>query len=91
MKITEEYKNFGDYGYVDLLSYDGLSNEEILVFYTNIYNGMCEWSREALINWLCWNDRNGEYTDEDSEHNGWEPLSKESALEIIHRQLVESI
>ena len=24
------------------------------------------WSRERLIDWLAWNDRNGVYTDEDS-------------------------
>lgn len=32
-------------------------------------------SREDLIAWLCSNDRNGCYTDEDNRAEGWPPLT----------------
>lgn len=41
------------------------------------------WSRAELIEWLCWNDRNGVYTDEDSLREFGNILSKEKAIEII--------
>lgn len=48
------------------------------------------WSREALIEWLCWNDRNGVYRDEDSLREFGNTVSKVEAIEIITRQIVEA-
>ncbi len=48
------------------------------------------WSRLALIDWLCWNDRNGVYKDEDSLREFGNTVSKEEAIEIISRQIVEA-
>lgn len=47
-------------------------------------------SRESLIEWLCWNDRNGVYSDKDSEAEGLEPLNKDEALQIAIKQLKEA-
>jgi hypothetical protein len=49
-----------------------------------------EWSREDLIEWLCWNDRNGVYRDEESLHEFGNKVSKEEAIEIINRQISEA-
>ena len=49
-----------------------------------------EWSREDLIEWLCWNDRNGVYRDEESLHEFGNIVSKEEAIEIINRQILEA-
>ena len=43
--------------------------------------------REQVIEWLCWNDRIGAYTDEDSEHYGLEPLDFETAAELMRSQV----
>jgi hypothetical protein len=48
------------------------------------------WSREDLIEWLSWNDRNGVYKDEDSLREFDNILGKEEAIEIITRQITES-
>ena len=48
------------------------------------------WSREDLIEWLCWNDRNGVYKDEDSLREFDNILGKEEAIEIIIRQITEA-
>ena len=48
------------------------------------------WSREDLIEWLSWNDRNGVYKDEDSLREFDNILSKEEAIEIITRQITEA-
>lgn len=47
------------------------------------------WSRVELIDWLCWNDRNGVYSDEDSLREFGEILSKKRAIEIITDQITE--
>ena len=47
------------------------------------------WSREELIDWLSWNDRNGIYNDEDSLLEMGNILAKEEAIEIMIRQIVE--
>ncbi len=43
-------------------------------------------TRASLIDWLRWNDRNGEYTDADARANGWRPLSKSEAWALIAEQ-----
>jgi hypothetical protein len=48
-------------------------------------------NREQLIAWLSWNDRNGIYTDEDSEREGFEPITFEEAKEIAIRQKTENL
>lgn len=48
------------------------------------------WSRTDLIEWLCWNDRNGVYRDEESLKEFENVLSKEEAIEIITRQITEA-
>lgn len=47
-------------------------------------------SRLDLIEWLCWNDRNGVYKDEDSLREFDNILSKEEAIEIITRQITQA-
>ncbi|SDH68149.1 hypothetical protein [Myroides phaeus] len=47
------------------------------------------WSRNELIEWLCWNDPNGVYTDKDSLAEIGHVLSKEEGIEIIIRQIKE--
>ena len=48
------------------------------------------WSRLELLDWLCWNDRNGVYSDEDSLREFGNKLTKERAIEIIVGQITES-
>lgn len=48
------------------------------------------WSRLDLIDWLCWNDRNGVYRDEDSIRELGNIVSKDEAVEIIVRQITEA-
>lgn len=45
------------------------------------------WSRNEMIDWLCWNDRNGVYTDEDSLAEIGHVLSREEGIEIITCQI----
>ena len=47
-------------------------------------------TREQLIEWLVWNDGNGVYTDEDSEAEGYPPLTLEKARESMQRVLDEN-
>ena len=46
-------------------------------------------SRLDLIEWLCWNDRNGVYRDDDSLREFGNTVSKEEAIEIISRQITQ--
>jgi hypothetical protein len=46
-------------------------------------------SRLNLIDWLCWNDRNGVYDDEQSLKEFGNVISKEEAIEIIIKQIKE--
>ena len=54
-----------------------------------LYGKLNSWSRLELIDWLCWNDRNGVYTDEDSLREFGNVLTKEQAIEIITEQINE--
>ena len=60
---------------------------ENLKFSTAKFSEIAEWSREEIISWLQWNDRHGEYSDEEAVLYGWDPLSKEEALDIVRNQL----
>ena len=44
-------------------------------------------TREEIINWLCWNDPNGCYSDEDSRAEGYPLLSLEQAKQIMTEQI----
>ena len=48
------------------------------------------WSRIDLIEWLCWNDRNGVYKDEESLCEFGNTVSKDEAIEIITRQIIQA-
>ena len=48
------------------------------------------WHRLELIEWLCWNDRNGVYRDDQSLQEFDNILVKEEAIEIITRQITEA-
>lgn len=52
-------------------------------------NKLNSWSRLELIDWLCWNDRNGVYTDEDSLREFGDILTKERAIKIITEMILE--
>lgn len=78
LSITEEEKFRHPFYKIMNLSGDKLQSE--LQF----------WSREKLIDWLSWNDRNGVYRDEDSMREFNNIISKEEAIEIITRQISES-
>lgn len=56
----------------------------------NLLLELNSWSREDLIEWLSWNDRNGVYKDEDSLREFDNILGKEEAIEIITRQITEA-
>jgi hypothetical protein len=48
------------------------------------------WSRLDLIDWLCWNDRNGVYKDKESLQEFGNKVTKKEAIEIITRQITEA-
>lgn len=41
------------------------------------------WTRQDMIDWLCWNDRNGIWTDEDMRREDMDPMSEEEAVDQI--------
>lgn len=43
--------------------------------------------RQSVITWLCWNDPNGIYADEDTQAEQQKPLTLAESLEICLRQL----
>lgn len=45
-------------------------------------------SRETIIKWLQWNDRNGIYTDEQSLKEFGNILSREEGIEIMTRHIL---
>lgn len=55
----------------------------------DLENELNSWSRLDLIEWLCWNDRNGVYRDEDSLQEFGDTVSKELAIEIITKQIIQ--
>jgi hypothetical protein len=52
-----------------------------------LFNELNSWSRLDLIEWLCWNDQNGIYKDEESLAEFNNILSREEAIEIMTRQI----
>ena len=64
-----------------------LPRSKVLKYQQSKYSDISMWERDEIISWLQWNDRHGEYSDEEAVLYGWDPLTKESALEIVRRQL----
>lgn len=44
-------------------------------------------TREQIIEWLCWNDPNGCYTDDDSASEGYSPLTLAQVRHIMDEQV----
>jgi hypothetical protein len=55
----------------------------------DLFNEINSWSRLDLIEWLSWNDRNGVYKDEESLAEFDNILSKEEAIEIMTRMIIQ--
>jgi len=45
-------------------------------------------TREELISWLSWNDRNGVYNDEDHENEFGSIMTKEDGIENMKNQII---
>jgi hypothetical protein len=60
-----------------------ISDEKLLL----LVNGM---SREDIIEWLSWNDRNGIYDDEQSMKELGHIMSRSEGIEILIRQVEEN-
>lgn len=75
--ISEDEKARHPYYTIMDLRGDELSNE------------LSRWSRYDLIEWLSWNDQNGVYRDEDSLREFDQIISREEALEIMIRQIID--
>lgn len=66
-------------------------NYKIMVLRGNeLMNELNSYSRETIIKWLQWNDRNGVYTDEQSLKEFGNILSREEGIEIMYRQILNS-
>ncbi|MBK8626267.1 MAG: hypothetical protein IPN86_12090 [Saprospiraceae bacterium] len=50
-------------------------------------NELKTWERLRLIDWLCWNDKNGIYDDINSIREFGHILQKDDAIEIIINQI----
>jgi hypothetical protein len=55
----------------------------------NLQIELNSWSREELIKWLSWNDRNGVYRDSESLAEFGNIVSKEEAIRIITEQILQ--
>lgn len=44
---------------------------------------MTTWDRKKLIDWLCWVDPNGIWTDKDMHANDMDPMSQEEAVDQV--------
>lgn len=66
-------------------------NKAILVYNNQELNEILDtWSRDEIIQWLCWNDPNGVYTDADSLNEFGNIMTKEEGIEIMVRQINEN-
>lgn len=55
----------------------------------DLNNELQTWERSKLIDWLCWNDRNGIYDDINSQKEFGNILQKQDAIKIIIKQIHE--
>jgi len=51
---------------------------------------LSKWTRESLISWLKWNDRNGVYYDEESMLEFGNILTHKEAMDIMISQIMEN-
>lgn len=51
---------------------------------------LADGARQDLIAWLCWNDPNGVYRDEDSDAEGMLPITLSEARAVMARQLADA-
>lgn len=56
----------------------------------HIHDMLVKGSREELIGWLCWNDRNGIYSDADSDAEGLARLDLKQAILLVLLQVNHS-
>lgn len=55
----------------------------------DLNNELQTWERSRLIDWLCWNDKNGIYDDINSVREFGNILQKDDAIEIIINQILD--
>lgn len=55
----------------------------------NLQTKLDTWTREQLIEWLSWNDRNGVYKDEESMKEFGNVLNRKEAIDIIIKQIAQ--
>ena len=48
---------------------------------------IAEGTRDQIIAWLCWNDPNGVYRDQDSTAEGYAALTRDRAADIMRSQI----
>ncbi|WP_149241480.1 hypothetical protein [Dyadobacter sp. 32] len=66
----------------------GLSYFEIMdLSPSDLHQFLSLTSREEIIDWLEWNDRNGTYNDVDSLREFGNVMSKDEGIEIVMRQI----
>ena len=58
---------------------------------TAVREALQKHSREYLIDMLAWNDRNGVFRDEDSEREGFKPITKAEAMDLIVKTIDEAV
>lgn len=58
---------------------------------TAIREALSRHSREYMIDMLSWNDRNGIFTDEDSIREGYKPMTKAQAVDLIVNIIDEAV
>ena len=56
---------------------------------TDLETELNSWTRLELIEWLCWNDRNGVYRDKQSLNEFGNVVTKDVAIAIITKQITE--
>lgn len=73
-----------------------MKNNKTLNDYLEQVNGVNEtdpfegYTRENLISLLATNDMNGIYTDEDNEAEGYDPLTRDEAIEYIVKNMEDN-
>jgi hypothetical protein len=79
MSIYEKHeliRRHGNYRYI-FMNEDELRDE------------LKKWTRQDLINWLQWNDRNGVYDDEQSMAEIGQIMTFEEGVEIMVNQIIQ--
>ena len=75
---------------LDGQSQDWVDCDTINAFYIEsaMVDALNSGDRESLIYWLCFNDRNGIYSDEDCRAEGQRPLTEDEARMVLAAMLV---